>query len=170
MIGWWCLVVGSFGWKPIPSAARVTRDEVSGLKQRRGELSGRQYLAGVCSSHFFMFWYCLPDSFFCYSLYPETSSRVTLAALGIGFQPKLPTTYNQTPTQPIIIYFYLLIFYSQQSDHKFCLEDNTERSESNPGRSLGIKTKKGELSGRQYLANMILDKFLYQHVFRIFFI
>ena len=55
MIGWWCLVVGSFGWKPIPSAARVTRDEVSGLKQRRGELSGRQYLAGVCSSHFFYF-------------------------------------------------------------------------------------------------------------------
>ena len=63
MIGWWCLVggvwlvvfgcrllvvgcwlsvvgcrlyiVGSFGWKPIPSAARVTRDEVSGLKRRR---------------------------------------------------------------------------------------------------------------------------------------
>ena len=26
----------------------------------------------------------------------------------------------------------------------FCLEDNTERSESNPGRSLGIKTKEGE--------------------------
>ena len=32
---------------------------------------------------------------FCYSLYPETSSRVTLAALGIGFQPKLPTTDNR---------------------------------------------------------------------------
>ena len=37
-------VVGSFGWKPIPSAARVTRDEVSGLQLRRKELSGRQYL------------------------------------------------------------------------------------------------------------------------------
>ena len=57
MIGWWLLVggywlsvigcrilvvgcrlsvVGSFGWKPIPSVARVTRDEVSGLKQRKG--------------------------------------------------------------------------------------------------------------------------------------
>ena len=36
MIGWWCLVVGSFGWKPIPSVARVTRDEVSGLKQKEG--------------------------------------------------------------------------------------------------------------------------------------
>ena len=33
MIGCWCLVVGSFGWKPIPSAARVTRDEVSGYKE-----------------------------------------------------------------------------------------------------------------------------------------
>ena len=43
---------------------------------------------------FYMFWYCLPDSSFCYSLYPETSSRVTLATLGIGFQPKLPTTDN----------------------------------------------------------------------------
>ena len=103
-----------------------------------------------------MFWYCLPDSFFCYSLYPETSSRVTLAALGIGFQPKLPTTKHQ---QPIIIYFYLLIFYSQQSDHKFWLEANTERSESNPGRSLGIKTKKGELSGRQYLAGVFSSHF-----------
>ena len=40
MIGCWCLVVGvwfsvvgSFGWKPIPSVARVTRDEVSGYKE-----------------------------------------------------------------------------------------------------------------------------------------
>ena len=44
----------SFVWKTIPSVARVTRDAVSGLKQRREELSGRQYLAGVCSSHFFI--------------------------------------------------------------------------------------------------------------------
>ena len=36
-------VVGSFGWKPIPSAARVTRDEVSGLRERERRLSGRQY-------------------------------------------------------------------------------------------------------------------------------
>ena len=35
MIGYWCFVVGSFGWKPIPSVARVTRDEVSGLKRRK---------------------------------------------------------------------------------------------------------------------------------------
>ena len=60
MIGCWCLVVGVwlfcclvvllFGclvvllsvWKTVPSKARVTRDEVSGLLRRR-ELSGRQY-------------------------------------------------------------------------------------------------------------------------------
>ena len=34
-----------FAWKAIPSEARVTRDEVSGLKPRRGGLSGRQYQA-----------------------------------------------------------------------------------------------------------------------------
>ena len=32
-----------FGWKPIPSEARVTRDEVSGLPIMNVELSGRQY-------------------------------------------------------------------------------------------------------------------------------
>ena len=39
-------------------------------------LSGRQYLAGVCSSHFYMFWYCLSDSSFLLVLNPETSSRI----------------------------------------------------------------------------------------------
>ena len=38
------LSVSSFGWMPIPSTARVTRDEVSGLHEREGRLSGRQYL------------------------------------------------------------------------------------------------------------------------------
>ena len=33
---------------------------------------------------------------------------------------------------------------------KIWLEANTERSESNPGRSLGITIIHGELSGRQY--------------------
>ncbi len=31
------LVVGRFVWKTTPSEARVTRDEVSGLKQKEGE-------------------------------------------------------------------------------------------------------------------------------------
>ena len=35
-------------------------------------------------------------------------------------------------------------------NNKICLEDNTELSESNPGRSLGIKNKEGRLSGKQY--------------------
>ena len=101
MIGRWCLVVvywlsvvGSFGWKPIPSVARVTRDEVSGLKQRKGSCLEDSTLPVYAHRIFYMFWYCLPDSSFCYSLYPETSSRVTLASLGIGFQTKLPTTDN----------------------------------------------------------------------------
>ena len=37
---------------------------------------------------------------------------------------------------------------------KTCLEDSTERSESNPGRSLGIKAWRGGLSGRQYQRRM----------------
>ena len=36
---------------------------------------------------------------------------------------------------------------------KIWLEANTERSESNPGRSLGIKAWRGGLSGRQYQAD-----------------
>ena len=40
-----------FGWKPIPSEARVTRDEVSGLPIIKGELSGRQYHT-ICSHAF----------------------------------------------------------------------------------------------------------------------
>ena len=35
VVGYWLYIVGSFGWKPIPSVARVTRDEVSGLKRRK---------------------------------------------------------------------------------------------------------------------------------------
>ena len=34
-------------------------------------------------------WYCLPDSPPLLGFNPETSSRVTLASLGIGFQPKV---------------------------------------------------------------------------------
>ena len=34
-------------------------------------------------------WYCLPDSLSLLVYNPETASQVTLAALGIGFQPNL---------------------------------------------------------------------------------
>ena len=49
--------------------------------------------------------YCLPDSSTFIIGNPETASRVTLAALGIGFQPNLPSiqlnhkTTNQSGTQ-----------------------------------------------------------------------
>ena len=41
VVGWWlsvvgCFVVGSFGWKPIPSEVRVTRDAVSGITNNEG--------------------------------------------------------------------------------------------------------------------------------------
>ena len=57
-------------------------------------------------------------------------------------------TQNWTPYL-LIFYFYLLKFYLiclvytfTNYSNKICLEDNTERSESNPGRSLGTTTKK----------------------------
>ena len=46
LVVWWSSGVVIFWesvWKTVPSKARVTRDEVSGLKTRRGKLSGRQY-------------------------------------------------------------------------------------------------------------------------------
>ena len=58
-----------FGWKPIPSAARVTRDEVSGIRKVMGTV----------------FQTAVPPCF----INPETSSRVTLALLGIVFQTNL---------------------------------------------------------------------------------
>ena len=39
----------------------------------------------------------------------------------------------------IFLFFFILMFYSKiTNNHKIWLEANTERSESNPGRSLGI--------------------------------
>ena len=114
---------------------------------------------------------------------PETSSRVTLATLGIGFQPNLPTKnyttrlinnyttrlINNYTTRLINNYTTRLINYyttrlinnyttrlinyyttrlinnyttrlinNDTTRQRTCLEDSTERSESNPGRSLGI--------------------------------
>ena len=42
----------------------------------------------------------------------------------------------------LMFYFYLLIFLFFVQLVGFCLEDSTERSESNPGRSLGITNMK----------------------------
>ena len=47
----------------------------------------------------------------------------------------------------------------------FCLEDNTERSESNPGRSLGVlTTTQKSLSGRQYLVDELTRLWLARQV------
>ena len=55
------------------------------------------------------------------SINPETSSRVTLVALGIGFQPNPPSMplNNQKPT-PICLYFYLLIFFHPFNPYNPC--------------------------------------------------
>ena len=52
---------------------------------------------------------------------PETSSRVTLASLGIGFQPNPPSMplNNQKPT-PICLYFYLFIFFHPFNPYNPC--------------------------------------------------
>ena len=42
----------------------------------------------------------------------------------------------------LMFYFYLLIFLFFVQSVRVCLEDSTERSESNPGRSLGITNTK----------------------------
>ena len=128
MIGRWCLVVvywlsvvGSFGWKPIPSVARVTRDEVSGLKQRKGSCLEDStlpvyahriflYILVLSSRQLFLLFFISRDFVPGYSRY----ARYWLPAKATdNLQPitynQIPTTYNQ---QPIIIYFYLLIFYS----------------------------------------------------------
>ena len=74
----------SFVRKTVPSEARVTRDVVSGWIKK--------WLTAVWKTvpkRNKSIRYCLPDSFFCVFLYPETSFRVTLTSLGIGFQPNL---------------------------------------------------------------------------------
>ena len=96
----YCPTAIRLGWKPIPSKARVTRDDEQAHYNAR---------------------YCLPDSHFLLVFNPETSSRVTLAALGIGFQPNLPSMplNNQKPT-PICLYFYLLIFFHPFNPYNPC--------------------------------------------------
>ena len=45
LVVWWSSGVVIFWesvWKTVPSEARVTRDEVSGLRTKRKQLSGRQ--------------------------------------------------------------------------------------------------------------------------------
>ena len=100
----------SFVWKTIPSEARVTRDEVSGLKQRSGGLSGRQYLAGVCSSHFLYVLVLSSRQLFFVILYIPRLRPGLLSLLSVlaSSQSYLQSTTdnrqpnNKTTKQPII--------------------------------------------------------------------
>ena len=93
-------------WKTIPSEARVTRDVVSGWIKK--------WLTAVWKTvpkRNKSIRYCLPGSFFCVFIYPEISSRVTLASLGIGFQPNLIGMVSHRlydAGKEILISYYLL--------------------------------------------------------------
>ena len=54
------------------------------------------------------------------------------------------------------------------SSNQFCLEDNTERSESNPGRSLGIITEEKRAVWKTVPDNMLLRLRLCPHVLKKF--
>ena len=74
--------------------------------------------------------YCLPDSFTWCTNNPETSSRVTLASLGIVFQTKLVTTYTHLCFSYIFrsipVHFYRFFSY-------FCTGNNKITSTSMAG-------------------------------------
>ena len=86
------IIATRFVWKTIPSEARVTRDEVSGLRMKRKQLSGRQYLNEVdvnSNSEYYRQGTVFQTAVLLIFINSETSSRVTLALFGIGFQPNL---------------------------------------------------------------------------------
>ena len=108
MIGRWCLVVvywlsvvGSFGWKPIPSVARVTRDEVSGLKQRRGSCLEDSTLLVYAHRIFLCFGTVFQTAFFVILYIPRLrpgllSLRSVLASSQSYLQPTTKHQHNQS--------------------------------------------------------------------------
>ena len=111
MIGRWCLVVvywlsvvGSFGWKPIPSVARVTRDEVSGLKQRKGSCLEDSTLPVYAHRIFLCFGTVFQTAFLLFFI-----SRDFVPGYSRCARYWLPAkaTYNQTP--PTYHYIFLSI-------------------------------------------------------------
>ena len=52
-----------------------------------------------------MSWYCLPDSRLLCVCNPETSSRVTLASLGIAFQAKLAYSVDSCYFHRLCVFF-----------------------------------------------------------------
>ena len=72
-------------------------------------------------------WYCLPDSRSLIGYNPETSSRVTLASLGIAFQASWTKKSMDKNNKNIFIHwyfvFYLLILKSAKNIH--CTDSHT---------------------------------------------
>ena len=128
---WFCWIDGRFGWKPIQSEARVTRDAVSGLYDTYRKSA--VWKTVPCIEYILVLLVLSSRQLSFYHFYnPETASRVTLASLGIGFQTNLMVIgclwikhqclilwfccgikyqYKKTKKN-IFVYFYLLIFYS----------------------------------------------------------
>ena len=61
-----------------------------------------------------------------------------------------------------------LVYTFTNYSSKICLEDNTERSESNPGRSLGIITEEKRAVWKTVPDNMLLRLRLCPHVLKKF--
>ena len=132
------------GWKPIPSKARVTRDEVSGsIKHKRDsclEDSTRTHIDVTRSKRIMMQGTVFQTANFFLSLTPRLrpgllSLRSVLASSQIytNQQPTTATTPQGAATVPTAF----SIGY-RHLGNKIRLEAYTEQSESNPGRSLGI--------------------------------
>ena len=101
VVGYWLSVVGSFGWKPIPSVARVTRDEVSGLKQRRGSCLEDSTLPVYAHRIFLCFGTVFQTAFFVILYIPRLrpgllSLRSVLASSQSYLQPTTKHQHNQS--------------------------------------------------------------------------
>ena len=93
-MGFWLFsgIDGELGWKTVPPTERSIRvNPINLCSKKTGRLNEHGFIG---FNGFYQRWYCLPDSSPFIIGNPETSSRVTLATLGIVFQTKLITNYK----------------------------------------------------------------------------
>ena len=93
-MGFWLFsgIDGELGWKTVPPTERSIRvNPINPCSKKTRRLNEHGFIG---FNGFYQRWYCLPDSSPFIIGNPETSSRVTLATLGIVFQTKLITNYK----------------------------------------------------------------------------